>query len=442
MEDDDINFVLLKSLLVRRKNVEKREVLELLRFDCDDAHDVKLVDDLLTLLKGTGCRRYLSLKNFGLERMRDYLQPLRRRSDIAPYAFECLERFHQILKAPIPDEYMGDNGPNIVERVESLTLKKEGKSISQVKLSDPESSVTQGLIVDFSLFKRPLSVEPLKSGTELMNFCRRSGITDLGGFLTDGSYPMALIGHPSSMVAKAANGSAKTVLPENYGPKLKLVVADPDSRPELSAGIRLEGHPAKSDEWKTYQSQAIEELVQTSIGHFQSSYFREAEGAQSWRFYERPPWGLGFLSSACSVVCVFSYEMVGVLLFSIYGGGCSVGTEMYQEYIQILDNADEQTAVVDLKNTQLKCCEVVGKKVQWTLEPAGTDDSFFKVIRYDLFSKDLCPAHGVARGDNWRRIFCVYERYRGLLDNAGKNLPHALLSATLLYGEYQVSQLR
>ena len=45
------------------------------------------------------------------------------------------------------------------------------------------------------------------------------------------------IGHPISMVAKSADAIAKTALPENYGKKKKLVVANPQSKTELSAGI-------------------------------------------------------------------------------------------------------------------------------------------------------------------------------------------------------------
>ena len=166
--------------------------------------------------------------------------------------------------------------------------------------------------------------------------------------------------------------------------------------------------------------------------------FREDAGAQSWRFYEEVPWGLAFLSSACTAVCVFSVEMVGILQFSIFGGGCSVGTPLYKEYVKILESSPERKSVVDLKDAALTQCETVGKKVQWTTEPV--DGFYYKVIRYDLFHKDRCPEHGVARGENWRRLYAVYKAYSNAVNGMDEK-PNALVPASLLFGEFQVSIL-
>ena len=436
IEDDDIDFNLLRTLLAKRKQIERNEVSRLLGLD--DAQDVGVLDDLMLLLEKSGCRRYLSLKTLTRHNVEKFLAKRAEDSNYEyfPLALQAFDRFHEILGKEIPPKFLpGGEEQNLVDELESLTLTR---GPSGVKLSDPESTVAKGLVVDFSLSKAPLTVPAHATGTELMNFCVRSGITDLSRLLTEGSYTMRDIGYPLSMVAKSADSVAKTVLPENYGRRRKWVVADPQSKPELAAGIRTEGqgHPTKSDEWKSFPSEAIEELVQTSLGHIQSSYFREEQGGQSWRFYESAPWGLAFLSSACSTVCAFSVEMIGVLHFSIYGGGCSVGTKMYNEYIAVLDQGEEQRVIVDLARTPMTSCQTVGNKVQRVTDPV--DQYFYKVIRYDLFRKDSCPEHGIRRGENWRRLFHVYKRY-GRICNDG-DLPRALVPASLLYGEFQVSQ--
>ena len=437
MEKEEIDFALLQTLLVPRKQIERMEVSRILRLEEEDEEDSSVLKELMRLLGDSGCRKYLSFKSLPIQRLQEYISRKGKEGNFGPLALGALEKLHVILRTEIPEEFLPRGGEerNLVKEFESLTL---CKGPSGVKLSDPESSVGKGLMVDISLNKKPLTGPAHPTGTALMNFCVRAEITDLSRFLSEGSYTMKEIGHPSSMIAKSADASAKTVLPENYGKRRKLVVANPQSKPELLAGIRWVGHPTKSDEWKSYPNEAIEELVQTSLGHIQSSFFREKEGAQSWRFYEKVPWGLALLSCACSVVCVFSVEMVGVLLFSIYGGGCSVGTDMYKEYLAVLEREEEQHAVVDLKHTTLVECQMVGKKVQWTSQPV--DEFFYKIIRYDLYHKDSCPEHGIARADNWRRLFDVYERYSTFSDNM--ELPNALVPATLLYGEFQVSSMK
>jgi hypothetical protein len=437
---EQIDFALLQELLTRRKQIERAEVSRLLAFENDDEEDRETLDGLMLLVPESGCRKYLSLETLSRKRVQAYIDQKATelvasttKPRFTPTQLMAYERLHEILNTDIPPEHLlGADHPNIVGELESLTLTK---GPSGVKLTDPESSVGKGLIVDFSLVEAPLVVPPHQTGKALVDFCVRAEIFDLSRLLTEGAYNMKDIGHPSNMVTKSADATAKTVLPENYGIQKKLVVANPQSKPELSAGIKLVGRPTKSDEWKTFSSEAIEELIQTSLGHIQSSYFREDEGAQSWRFYEKPPWGLAFLSCACSAVCVFSVEMVGVLLFSIYGGGCSVGSEVYNEHIKLLDNVAEQQPVVDLKNVKLIECQTAGKKVQWTAQ--ALDGYFYKVIRYDLFRKDCCPEHGVSRGDNWRRLFGVYEKYTSLCDS--EDMPHALIPATLLYGEFQTA---
>lgn len=438
MEEQDIDFALLHTLLVPvpRKQIERTEVSRILRLEEEDDEDCAVLNELLPLIEGMGCRKYLSFKTLSSQRVQGYISGKEKEGNFAPMSLGALERLHTILRTEIPLEFLpGGDQRNLVDTFESLTL---CKGPSGVKLSDPESSVGKGLIVDISLTKAPLTKDAHLTGTALMEFCVGAEITDLSRFLTEGSYTMKEVGHPSCMVAKSADATAKTVLPENYGKSRKLVVANPQSKPELSAGVRLEGRPPKSDEWKSFPNEAIEEIVQTSLGHIQSSYFREEEGAQSWRFYEKPPWGLAFLSCACSVVCVFSVEMVGMLLFSIYGGGCSVGTDIYKEYVTVLEDAEEQCAVVDLKHAALVACQTVGKKTQWTLQPV--DEFFYKIIRYDLFHTKFCPEHGVTRGENWRRLFAVYNRYSTICGKVD-DLPHALIKAALLYGEFQVGTL-
>lgn len=74
MESGTIDFPLLKSLLlVARKKIED-EVLRLLEFDRNDEDDVKVVNDLMKLLHGTGCKRYYpSFKAFSAQNMEKYL---------------------------------------------------------------------------------------------------------------------------------------------------------------------------------------------------------------------------------------------------------------------------------------------------------------------------------------------------------------------------------
>lgn len=435
METGQIDFALLQKVLTPRKQIERKEVSRLLKFEDDDEEDQATLGGVLELLISMGCKKYLTFKRISSQMIQKAIDKKMTDTDqFTPPQFSALQRLHRILSTVVPPEHvLGEDHTKIVADFESLTLPK---GPSGVKLTDPESSVAKGLIVDFSLAKEPLWVPPHSTGKELVEFCARAGISDLSRLLTEGSYTMEDIGHPKSMVAKSADAIARLVLPENYGKKKKLVVASPQSKPELSAGIRLVGHPTKSDEWKSFGSEAIEDLVQTSLGHIQSSYFRENEGAQSWRFYEKPPWGLAFLSCACSAVCVFSVEMVGILLFSVYGGGCSVGSTMYQEHIAVLNNEPEQQAVVDLQHVSLCECPTVDKKVQWTTQ--ALEKFFYKVIRYDLFAKDRCPEHGISRGDNWRRLYEVYKKYNNICHS--ESVPHALLPASLLYGEFQVSQ--
>ena len=430
-----MDFPLLQEVLRPRKQIERKEISRLLKFEDDDDEDQATLDGLLELLLAMGCKKYLTFKTISSQMVQKAIDKKMTGNDLfTPAQLTALLRLHGILNTDVPPEHvLGAGHTNIVADFESLTLTK---GPSGDKLTDPESSVAKGLVVDFSLVKEPLSVSPHSTGKELVEFCAGAGISDLSRLLTEGSYTMKDIGHPISMVAKSADAIARTVLPENYGKKKKLVVANPQSKPELSAGIRLVGHPTKSDEWKSFGSEAIEELAQTSLGHIQSSYFREDEGAQSWRFYENPPWGLAFLSCACSAICVFSVEMVGILLFSVYGGGCSVGSAMYEEHIAVLNNEPEQQAVVDLQHVSLCECSTVEKKVQWTTQ--ALEKFFYKVIRYDLFAKDRCPEYGISRGDNWRRLYEVYKKYNNICNS--ETVPHALLPATLLYGEFQVNQ--
>jgi hypothetical protein len=437
MEKQEIDYKLLQSLLGNgKKQIEKTEVSQILGLEVDDEEDLAVLDELMLILNTMGFRKYSSLKTVIPNLFNDHLSRISNERNFGSLALSALLRLREFLMADIPEEFLVTGGrdvQNVVEAFECLILPKD---LSGIKLSDPRSSVKRGLIVDISLTKSPLTKPAHPTGTELMDFCIRKDIIDLTRLLTEGTYTMREVGYPFSMVPKFADATAKTVLSENYGRLRKFVVANPGSKPEFSAGIRLQGYPPKSDEWKSFPNEAIEELVQTSLGHIQSSYFREKEGAQSWRFCEKVPWGLAFLSCACSVVCVFSVEMVGVLLFSIYGGGCSVGTNTYEEYLTTLNKMDQQHAVVDLKYTELVECQTVGKKTQWTLQPK--DGFFYKIIRYDLFHIHCCPEHKISRGENWRRLFDVYHRYSTINLEL---LPSALIPDTLLYGEFQVGAL-
>lgn len=128
-----------------------------------------------------------------------------------------------------------------------------------------------------------------------------------------------------------------------------------------------------------------------------------------------------------------------MLHFTVYSAACSVGTDEYQGVINFLEGAKVQNPIVDLLDTPFTQCSVVNKKVQWTQE-AAKDGFFYKIIRYNLFGVVGCKAHGVARGDNWRRLFSVYDKYKSFCDKPG--VPNALVSAQLLFGEFQASQLK
>lgn len=104
---------------------------------------------------------------------------------------QTMEWFHQVLQTPLSDL---PNATNFVDQSEGLRL-GDSKGPSGLKLSDPESSVRKGQVVDISLEKAPLTMEAEPFGTQLMQYCVSTRTsTDLARFLTEGAYNMPLIG--------------------------------------------------------------------------------------------------------------------------------------------------------------------------------------------------------------------------------------------------------
>ena len=248
--------------------------------------------------------------------------------------------------------------------------------------------------------------------------------------LADLSFTASIIGKPHHMIIRATGATANVIMPENCSYHPRLVRANEKSTPELSVGVVDDARkPCKSDEWKSYPSEAIEELIQTSTGHIQSSYFRIVHNGQSFTFYAAPPRSFAFLSAACSAICVFAVEMVGVLLFTVYAGACSVGTTEYQQHINHIDREPKTEPVFTLpQDAELVECEHVGKKTQRTCQPLllGEEKYFVKIIRYDFYNDR----------SNWRRLYEVYKKYGKLGDDI---LPEELVPARLLFGEFQVN---
>lgn len=72
-----------------------------------------------------------------------------------------------------------------------------------------------------------------------------------------------------------------------------------------------------------------------------------------------------------------------------------------------------------------------GTKTLWTKRTTA-NGIFYKVIAFDLYNETKCYRHGINRALNWRRLYQVYNKYRGLEEN----LPTVLVQARLLFGEY------
>lgn len=157
-------------------------------------------------------------------------------------------------------------------------------------------------------------------------------------WVSEGNYHSKVVKHPHYMEQAGMGVTAKRIFPTNHlDGKTRLVTASPSSKPELGMRVKTDGlrRVPLAVEWKTWPFPGIEEIIQTSLGHIQYSFFNSVSG-QSWLFYGEPPCCLSALGLASAVVIMFVAELVGVLHFSVYAGACTVGDEQYQQHIKML----------------------------------------------------------------------------------------------------------
>lgn len=347
-------------------------------------------------------------------------------------------KIHHLLQHDVSIPY------NETNFFHSLTPRFETETPSGVKLN--EGSIGKSAYLSFRL--RPLHVAAQQSGEHLIEFISKypSELGTVSSCITEGSYNMTVVLHPSQMVSHGMNKTAGTILAENYPRKPKgevkstkseikcgkLYCPSKLSKPECGAGINEVRRPPLSFEINSFQESGIEEIIQTSSGHIQASYFvTDPCGLQSSIFYEEPPWGLACLACGPAVMCVFRAELVGVLHLSPYAGAFTLGSQEHLDLVKELEEAPRVSPTVDLGTMIFQQCTVVGVRTLWTTE--AVNEKFYKVIAFDLYDVHQCPQHWVDRPMNWRRLYHIYKKYSLLTD-----LPEALLPARLLFGEYQV----
>lgn len=308
---------------------------------------------------------------------------------------------------------------------------------SGVKLDAKQSSVRK-CIVAFWLQERPMSISCHESASALVAFFKSNCVDNLASWLTEGTYTHRVARHPTYMENAGSGCASATVFPSVYHLP-RLIQPSERSKPELSMRCSTPCRPPLSFEWKSFPSEGIEELSQTTVAQLEYSYFR----ASNWIFYAHPPWGLSSLASASALAIVFVAEMVGVLHFSVYAGACSVGDAVYNQHIAMLESQVASVPAIDLEAADLKRCPIVGARVQWTASPVN--GCFFKVLRYDLYPEDPTSSRPLARSHYWRKLFSVYQAYQQLavgemnILSRAIGLPPALVPARMLYGEFQVA---
>lgn len=328
----------------------------------------------------------------------------------------------------IPDELLNDeifSMAGLLEERDCMVLKSQ---VSKTKLGSSDSSLNK--CVTLSMTTLPLCIEATQDGKDMATYMTKYFHGNLEGSLLEGKYHSQMIGLPSNMQSLGPQKEAKTVFPLLYSLP-RLVTPAPDGQPELGLRVIPEdvhtGTPPATLEWKTFDEAGIEELLQASTGALQDSYFRQP--GQSWKFYAKPPYGIGTLYCGPSATAVFCYEMVGRLMFSLYDSGHSLGTQKHQQVYDCIESTirqGERAVALDLSEhvRHFEVCDTVGRKVRYTKE--SVDGKFYKILRHDRFNK-LGPKP-------WRDLYNVYKQLGEI-----NPLPESLLQAILYYGEYQVA---